>query len=524
MPLNDRPWFRRILLASTVIWLVLGVGFWAHLDSRPTPLPEKLVVAATVVDRSGQMSTWADSPFAARADQDDLQREFTSAAGFLSAIGVRFEPVRFELNYKSPQRYLITARRVELGNEIAMAKGHARHAIFKAWVLQNAGARFAIPVFRQDVISDLMLAIADNGLRLGVPGQSAEISYDDSERATFYQQIATFGRLCRSDWKPNDLLGFCNGIQASKLPVVDETSPFSLRRAVGEAVWRSIEGLNAFERLAFTRAWLDYLAKPESSSAAEDVVLIPESMSLWAWRDWARGEFAALLPASAEALNFPKQNLGNWSDARLIALERAGLDMREELKLDIVARFESTEAADAFEKNVFAKAGVLALLAAKTAVVNVADNFFLLPGGTRLSSADLKRIRARAVIWDGCTAPDVQDVVGFPVNTDRALVVENCKAEADVAHYRSFIRYGVEGFALDNPDRKFVQVHRPSLEFAMERGWIRAQSFISGLIGQGRPAEGDRKLGLSEANWNPQMKAYRVLGAVEAVEWFRPSP
>lgn len=523
MPLDDRPWFRRILLASTVLWLVLGAGLWAHLDSLPAHPPERTVTAATVVDRSGYATVWAESPYMTRADQDDVRREMMSVGAFFSVLGLQFEPVRFQLNYENPQRYLVTARRIELGADLALAAGQVRHAFLKAWVLQNGQARFSVPVFRQDVIADLLMSIADDGLTLGVPGGAGEFGYEDKSNATFFQQLATFGRTCGSVWKTNDLLRICGQVRDSNRPVVEETSPFSARRAVGEAVWRSIEPLSAFDRVKFAKAWVKYLTEGTGTDFA-DAVLAPDSSSLWAWHEWARAEAASLLPADLKGVSLEARLAETVAAHRMDAIKRVGLDARGELKLDIAAKFETAQAVAEFESSVFKQREVLAMISAKSAIVNLGDQFLLLPGGVRLEPADLRRIRARAVIWDACKAPSVDEIVRFPIETDRALVVENCEKKNGVARYRSFIRYGVEGFALDNPDRKFVQVHRPSLEFALERGWLRAKGFISGLIGQipVRP-EGDRKLGLKEADWNPQMRAFRVLGAVEAVEWFRPA-
>ncbi len=521
MPFDGRPWFRRILLASTVLWLVLGAGLWARFDSRPSPLPERMVVAAGVVDRSGRVFAWVESPFPARADQDDIRREIETVDAYASALGLKFEPVRFLLNYENPQRYMVTARRIELGSALAEARGQVRHAYLKSWALQNTRAELAAAVFRRDVIADLFLSIADGGLALGMPGERGEFGYEDPSTTTFFEQLAAFGRVCRSPWKTNDLLGICEGVRSSRLPVVEETSPFSVRRAVGEAVWRSIEPLNAFERVEFAKAWAGYLTASDQSG---DAVLIPEASSLLAWHEWARGEVETLLPPASERLMLAPRLAARIAAHRPEALKRVGLDRREWFKLDIAAKFESAEAVADFEASVFRQKETFARLAARTAIVNLNDEFLLLPGGVRLEPRDLARIRSRAVIWDACKAPSVRDILGFPIATDRALVVENCGREEGVARYRSFIRYGVEGFALDNPDRKFVQVHRPSLEFAMERGWLRARDFIGGLIGQNPPRpSGDRKLGLAEADWNPQMKAFRVLGVVEAVEWFRPS-
>jgi hypothetical protein len=189
--------------------------------------------------------------------------------------------------------------------------------------------------------------------------------------------------------------------------------------------------------------------------------------------------------------------------------------------VDLIARFETGESKEEFAKTAFKPINAVSPASAKTAVVEHEGRRFLFPGEVQLFESDLPRIRAKALVWESCESPRLEQVLKFPLRTDRALIVRNCAALKKKPNYRTYVRYGVEGFALDNPETPFVQMHRPSLEFASEKKLIPAPDFFSKLFGKAVPAA-DRKLGLSEATWNAQFKAYRVLGAIEAIEWFRP--
>lgn len=525
MPLNARPLTRGILLFSTVLWLVLGVGLWAHLDSLPSPLPTAVVAVATVVEPSGKTVPWSGTSNRVRADQQDLLGEFSRVGAFLTTLGVRLKPIHFQIDYDNPRRYLLTSGRLELGREIVMARGQLLHAFLKVWVLQNASSRFSTPVFRQDVIADVLSSVESNGLRLGVPGEKREVSYHDINGAGFFQQVATFGKLCESDWKPNDLLRICDGIRASALPVVHEVSPFSVRRVVGEVIWKTIEPLNTFERLDFVRAWIVHLTENTSDGTPiGDEALIPSESSLLQWQEWAREEVRALLPD--RVLDTWRRG-GHWASrlrsSHAAALNALELTLQDNIKVDIVARFDGTERAAEFRRALFAPFKIPGFSSPRIAIVGVGERYQLWPGAVALSRNELRRIRSRALIWESCESPNVREIISFPVLTDRALVVRNCSASSEVIRYRSFLSYGAEGFSLDNPAVSYVQMHRPSLEFALERGWLRWKTLLADLFQARHVTSGaDRKLGLYEASWNPQMRAFRVLGAVEAVEWFRP--
>jgi hypothetical protein len=608
MPLSERrPWARRILVSSAVVWLIVGVGYLAHLSGLPAELPSALVSAAVVVDANGRATDWQNAPAKVRFEQERVQREMAKVASLLqslqqsnqqSALSIQSDrvirpfrfPLRFTLNFRSPEAFSIDAKQVELGSEIASSPGQVQHAVLRAWIQQTLSSGFSLPLLRQTVIADILMAIGEGELALGVPGSEERISYSGEERSsllgvgknmeTFLGEIASLSQVCRSEWRPTDLGKLCKQLLTTAIPpstrasspslslshasspslsshetgAGEVISPMSFRRLLGTIIWQNLSRLNSLERLQLAREWVRYLKSPEEGTVAAEE---PDGeASLWRWREWLDKEFDAIYPLMG--VNESRFNLSAPLREKLRApyvasLRQAGLDTESELVVDIAAHFTSRPAADEFRESMFARSKVAdrSVAVVRAAIIespaedgvspaetgNPMDTrnsahagSVLAPGMIRVSEADLTRLRARAMIWDSCTLPTVSDLLGDRVRANRVLVVRVCPrtkpGETDEKSpsplYRAYLRYGVEGFALDNQDVAFVQLHRPSLEFAFEQKLFDPRIFIKDLFENTKPPVADRKLGLAEAEWNNEFRAYRVLGAIEAVQWYRP--
>lgn len=500
---------RKFLLFSTVCSLVLAMGLGSYLNRLPPALPESLISFATVINERGEVVLWQLGPGNVRFLQEQVQSEFIEVERFLRSIqAIRPAPVRlrFQLNLREPLKYAVHRDRIELGRDLAAAKGQVRHALLKAWLMENADSRITLRTHRLDVIADVWAAIMSGSFALQVPGFNEHLRYDENMQTRFLEHAASLGHLCRSPWRSNALLSLCMAMFVTEERRDGNITPFAFRKLLGEQLWRAYASIGVFRRPEFLLSWIRSLTSRVQVDENEEVSGDPENASLRGWHIWAQREIDEILPTEL-------CRVGNSS----LALEG--------FSVDIAAEFATRAAAENFTRTVLSPDGVIQLPAARTAVLSHEESFILLPGEVRLSGEDLTQIQSHSLIWDGCVAPSSSQLLAYPLRLERALIVQNCNGNGDRARYRSFVRdgnrRGVESFALDNPELRFVHVHLPSLQYAVAHGLVSPQSpFFSMLKEHGMHI--DRKLGLSHANWNPALKAFHVNGAVEAINWFRP--
>ncbi len=510
MQLLENPKIQRFLAASLVVWMVLGAGLWAHIESIPPQLEPTLISAATVVLENGEKRIWQDAPVRIRYDLDQIYQEVERADDFFQALGPFHNPVHLRINFESGKRFRLEADQLELGIEIARQSGQIRHALIKSWILQKLHPRFSSSIFRQNVLADALWALAGNGLSIWVPGRSQKLEYV-AEGSSFFEQVGTIATTCGSPWVAMEILQVCSQMKTTSED--HDVFALSMRRVVGQVLWKSIEDLNAFERLQFLKLWMAHLTAP-----GETKLTAAATGSIWNWRTWAREEVDQLLPENLFAAIGAAKSNSRFISARAAALKLLELETGQDHRVDLIAQFDTLDSAAHFALDVFKKRVQVGMPPIRSVIAGVGKSFYLLPGGARLVKEDFAKLHARRSVWESCEFPQVQDLLSFPIATDRTLMVRACNGKT--VSYRSFIGYGVEGFALDNRGVQFIQVHRPSLEFAAEKGLLPNGDIFQQLIANARPVA-DRKLGLTEAKWNTHLNAYRVLGAIEAIEWYR---
>ncbi len=541
----DSPFMRNVLLAGTVVWSIVGVGLWTQVSIAPDPLPPDLIIHADFIMATGQNVGWDFAPVGLRFYQDRIYREVTGLRGFFKELSQELTPVTLQINMQNLDRVVISDRMVEIGFTVAKCEGQVRHALLKVWFLQIGRGRLGNSLFRQEVLADAFSAIAEGELRLREPQTGALVRYEEVGDEQFFKQVATFRSVCQSKWRPVAFRRFCESSKNINAVHLNEISQFSLRQLLGITIWRTYRELSSLERIRFQRGWLQYLKNEphfivNTNASGETVDRGETDSALFSFHRWARRELDDLLPENPARLGFGSDEkiAGQYRIARKAAVATAALEQKNEMKVDVVAQFERQRALSGFVEEVIEAKGILALPRDTISIVGHNGKHFLLPGRVALSAADLSRVFTRSIVWDSCAPPDAMKVLKYPIRSERVLIVKNCSDEGSDAHYRSFVRYGVEGFAIDNPNLHFAQVHRATLDLALQRGILPgfnlfAEIFIS-TASVSRPEAQvvaiplkvqslavDRLLGLGTAQWSPSLRAYRSRGAIEAIEWFR---
>jgi hypothetical protein len=282
-------------------------------------------------------------------------------------------------------------------------------------------------------------------------------------------------------------------------------------------IWSVYLNTYPIERMAFLRNWALSLRDQEQSNLAATALALTAKVTprydpekpqiLTEWKSWIDVEFSKLLPKQVFAQGTDQR--WAWETARENARVRPTssfvIDFSFYRTMDVSAPTRATSPT------------------AKPILVSSRDVTYLYPGQVRLQTSDLKGLRSRWLVWQSCPPSNLGEVLDSFVPSERILYVQSCASDNSKL-WSALMFSGIKGFARAQGNTAFVEMNREQLDMALARGELSRKTPLGDLMEQ----RSDRKyslLGLEEAEWRKDVKAYHVLGAIEAIEWFRsPTP
>lgn len=503
--------YRQLLFGATLVAVVAYAWMGSKVMAPRVSLPSS--IGSVVVHEKGEGKSledgFKDHAFLLIRGTKEMDR-FESA---IRLIGGLATPVDLLVNFDEPHRYLVTENRVEIGFKLLEADGQLAKALTKAWLFQKARADLTGSLLRLEVVSDLLWAMLNGSLGLELPGRAETIKFP---KAAPWLLFATpLKAHCESVWRSMELQSLCAFGEAGEGGPSDSIHATSFRPLLGGMVWGVYRELPLMARLDFLKAWVSWVI----AGTAPDESQRPEAIGQW--RSWLRMEFERLLPAHL----MEKAGLAEPEGYAAIVdsvLDSAGLADRSGFDVDFLFR-APTAGSDEMRllANVIAIGNEKIWKSKSVALVETSQGTFTLPGLARLAENDTEGLRTRQLVWESCAAPSIQEIIGDQVKSQRILYVKNCKDPLK-ATYSPLVSMGIQGFAAANPGLTFALMRRPSVELAASKKLLGNASVLNDLLNRTiRLGDMPSQLGFREAKWNPDIKAYKVLGAVEAIEWFR---
>jgi hypothetical protein len=524
---------RRILLFFTVIVVVGYAWVGSRAMQAKVVFPRSIVARAKLVQGNHEVRIFD----AARSGRLEVMRaayELGSLASVIGMIGGMERPIELIINADEPLRYQVDGSVVEVGSAVLSGRGQLSKAILKAWLQQRASDQIVGSLLRLEVASDLLLALLNGRYDLESVETGERLSLDLP--ANWLASVASTQGYCASPWRSLELNNLCLALKRqsgeSVSPLLNKAdrswvyriNPLALRPVLSSVGWKLLGTFSLRERLAFIDRWTKHLIGPERVVRPDSP---SENATLEDWRTWTRNELVAILDVEELADPGAKsaQAMAPIKDfaARLSrAIGQAGLSA--EAPLAVQAVYQVPALADEPDR--------LALLpsSANVNVIATSAGAYLLPGAVRLAPEDLARLTTRWLVWESCATPRLHELIEHPLPAargQRVLFVEECGkpltstfAALSSREDRQGNGPGMEEFVRRNKSHVFVQLQRSAVLLAVKRGLITSESFISDLL-KNAPAQAPTELGVHVAQWNRHLQAYRVLGAVEAVEWFR---
>ncbi len=413
-------------------------------------------------------------------------------------VGGYKAPIDFVINRDDRNRYLVTDTRIELGSRWLDQPGQVQKAMTKAWIFQLARTDITSSLLRTEVASDLLWSML-NG-KLDIEG----LHFPEIGNWMLFAQ--SFGAHCGSPWLSPELSSLCASRQAS---TADSIQAVGFRPLLDSMVWSIYSALPIVKRIEFIKAWTSWIVEPPPQLELER----PKSIA--AWRKWLKTELASVMPKEIPGLSLQ-------GSTRAVEALASLDDDAKPLEIKYLFRNEQAAFKDSELMGDIISIGNEKLW--KTPVLAMAktrDGYVTLPGRARVPDDVVAVTHFKEMIYEACTEPSLNQLMADKVNADRILYVREC-IRPFAAQYSPLIRLGVKGFAAANPKIPFALLQKPFMEIAVKRGWTGRDELLKDLLNKSAELNSvSPNMGLRQAHWFPEVRAYKVVGAVEAVEWFR---
>lgn len=453
-------------------------------------LPAELVAAAVWADES-EVFTLEEVRSAHWREVARIENESATALTSLRWLGDgsrEIEPIELIVRGDESERLVVTDSRIEISADVVMAHGQLTKAFLKSFLLQRGSTDLVSSHLRLDIVSDVLLGMSTGRLDLEVPGHDSSLKFDDIKPWWAYAQ--SYRGVCDSDWRSIELLPICRAKDSGRSTV----SMLSFRPLIGAILWNAFNSQPVAQRYAFAQKWARSLARTRAVETKGGT------------KERLNAEIETLLPMSEfpEAMDSVRRSL---TEARM--LERASLEADLLIRMPVITNGEIK--------------AVQELLKARPRLAVFArtkDGLLSFPGGVAISGNDLQILKVKHEVFRSCDSPKLLEVAHREVPTKRLIWVKTCEEEPVPLVYAPLLAVGVEGFARANPTMTFIQLKPEGVEFAIRSGRASPIEGAEALVKIESKAR-NPWFGLQSAAWIDAAHAFRVNGAIEAVEWHR---
>jgi hypothetical protein len=468
---------KRWTLAATVL-VVLGYAWLGSRLSEPRLVFPEAIHNAVWIEKLDMRSLRGMSQFGAPQFLE-WSRLFAQAKRLKNELAF-LEPfdsrVDLLIDVDNRRSYSVSDRRIVMGLDIAASEGQLLKAFVKAWLFQKAAPAVQASQLRMEVASDVAVGMIRGHFALGTPsGQTLQLPSVEN----WLKHVSSFANSCDEIWLPFEIGSFCG--------TSNHLNPLILRPLLSAMVMESYQAIPPFQRLNFARQWLATL-RDESTLGFR-----PPADSMTSWRSWVREEAQGFMRLAPDKMDEK--------------INEAGLTEESPLKVDLQLRMENWRAqTDVTSKKLVA------------VVVSPKGERTLEPSGLPLSKEDLATIETTTDVWANCETPNAQSLLNSPIES-KAILYLACEPEKAI-EFSGMSRGGIRIFARENREIPFVYLNRSALALALSKKLIEPSVPVNVVLGAGSQLLSPL-LGLENPQWNAPMRAFHVIGAVEAVEWFR---
>ncbi len=478
---------RSALLACTVA-ITLGYAWlFAHVLEPSISLERSWLEGVAAVEGNTVIG-WSDVYRRHSDEAGSVARQVKELDSALNMLGGLAQPVGILINFDQPDRLLVTDNRIEIGSNGLQSDGLVDKAVIKSWLLQNAGSGITSSHLRTEVVSDVISSLIFGDVGQVDPSTKNPLMF--RRPVNWLSYMSSFKAVCGSAWKSLELEPLCAPTAQS-----EQATLLSFRPLLGAIVWRAFAAAPGLHRQELFTKWMTALKNETTASA---VSATPNS--LIAWRDSVRAEAQAIFPIEQERLQ---------DSLKLAQLET---DQGPHVDFHLHVSSVKPERAQLMALETGRKQGVSVLLETN-------GSWILLPGQVALAPVELRQLRSGESIWESCQGTRLGDFRQDSPAADEWMYIHSC-GTSDVS-YGPLWTDSLKAFSAANPDAGFLILRRPAVELAIRRRLLTPKTDLADLLDPENPLHLSSDLGLDSPTWVQDVGAYRVLGAIEAVQWMR---
>lgn len=402
------------------------------------------------------------------------------------------KPLTILIREDRPSFYKVSEQHIEIGPDLLARPRVFERSLYKAWIKQIAKTKNpVVDLLTEEVLADLL-----------VFSQAGELEHFQNESHIWPTVIKSAGGYCTSRWMSLEHSQFCALAAAQDQNKMSNFTDLSLRPLLSTSLARAYVGLSVRDQLFLPEALEQFLKKEALvNSLHGNFSGLHHKVELFA--DQLKqipnigARFAELFKNELQGQGFV------FDESQTLQLEMAyivsgRLDPQSSLFSDM-ADFSKKETKQ------------------RLAIID-RDYIWLLPSLYPLKRSLFPRIHVKNSISQFCGWPRIADLTEMKSLTDRILVVNSCKKTS--LRISGFAMSGAEAFARQNAQVAFAQFHMPSIELYQKiKGSDEADLKIVSQEAKGLTPMPE--LGQNRPQWVDSVKAYRVRGAIDAVEWYR---
>lgn len=491
-------------LIAVLIALVIAYGWMASVALEPSlHLPNGAVSYLGWIEDS-VLKDWREIQRPRSLAFAQITHELRKIENEIVLLGGFNEAPSLLIVIDDPNRYVVSDTRIEISESIAMAEGQLRKAFIKSWLLQNQpkDAIAAESLLRLEVVSDVLAAMVSSEDRLG---NTADVGFIEFPSPKSWIQFAgSLDSLCGSAWTSLDLQGRCGNSKA--------VHPLSFRPLLTGMIWSVYKEMPPLRRFVLLRAWVEELKR----SRGDEVQSEARPTELAGWRNWLVNEFRKTFPIEliAARSEFSEREKEKLKIAAAHVENMADLTESERIEVKFVFNSDQPVLKSANLPNGSFQKVPSYIVADKS------NGARLFPGDVALEKSDLKFFSTPLLVWESCVEPRLGELLDNPIESKRFLIVRSCDESDRVGSWAKLARRGLSGFAKARPTAQFIQLNRDHLELAIRYGVLSKNSTFSRMRKEVRASQ---ILGLDKPTWRGDVGAFQVLGAIEAIEWYRMS-
>ncbi len=416
-----------------------------------------------------------------------ILRELQEVRGLFQALNIEssFLPIEMKISSSEPLEFKVTSDVIELGISYALGFGQMPHALLQSWLLQSSPAHTYSEHLHQILFADIFWAAAHSRFELGIAGSKDVLAItkaeaDRAKSANILLQVASSETTLASDWAPQGL----------------RRQPRSTKSNLAS---KNADSKNLINPLSLRKFFLSHILKYQYHLSLNARIEFLKNLTSLASRH---------SPSRIDLLTL--KDLGQFVTQTFSSLGIPIVTTSYPFKVDIlfVAK-EETPSADPKIMSFISQAG---------------QKLTLKPGNIILNDRDLKDISINTLIFQVKSLAELHRFESTRFKAKKILAIENPHNE--LVNFDSLMTLDFDRFARVNRKIQFAVFDQGSLNFAAKKNLAEPLARLLKLPNnnvQRLAGAASDALGLSNPHWESSSQTYRFIGAIEALQMWRPS-